>query len=146
MANETTHELEVRRTFGAAPQKVYEAWTKAEVIARWFSPNDEMAVIAHELDVRPGGRYRIEMRHGNGTTYMVGGEYRELVPGRRLVFTWQWAKHEDEPETLVEIDLLPAGKGTELVLRHKLFTETADRDNHGVGWNGCLDRLVRALS
>lgn len=144
--NEATFELEVRRTYRATPAKVYQAWTKAEAVARWFAPSNEYRVVVHELDVKVGGRYRIEMAHQSGRSSIALGTYRELEPGKRIAFTWKWESRPTMPETVVEIDLLPQGNDTELVLTHRLFDEGADRDNHEKGWCGCLDQLPNALA
>lgn len=144
--NEATFELEVRRTYSATPEKLYQAWTRTEALARWFAPSNEYSVIVHELDVRVGGRYRIEMAHQSGRSSVALGTYRELEPGKRIAFTWRWESRPTMPETVVEIEFLPRGTDTELVLTHRLLDEAADRDNHEKGWFGCLSRLSDALA
>jgi len=99
-----------------------------------------------ELDLRPGGRYRFDMIEAGQTHHRVAGSYLEIRPPERLVFTWKW---ENEPahaeETRVTIELFDRGRETELVLTHDRFTDPASRDEHGKGWNGCLDSLGRYL-
>jgi uncharacterized protein YndB with AHSA1/START domain len=67
-----------------------------------------------------GGRYRFVMHGRNGETHRVGGVYREIVPNRKLVYTWAWESTPDR-ESLVTVEFLPAGRGTELVLTHQRF-------------------------
>jgi uncharacterized protein YndB with AHSA1/START domain len=69
----------------------------------------------------------------------VSGEYVAVEPRSRLVFTWCWDGGTDE--TLVTVEMHPAGAGTELVVVHERFGTDADRDNHAKGWSDCLDRL-----
>jgi uncharacterized protein YndB with AHSA1/START domain len=97
------------------------------------------------MDVRVGGRYRIVMHAPNGETHRVGGEYREVVPNKRLVYTWAW-ESTPERESLVTLEFKPSGEGTEMVLAHQRFADQAARDKHREGWDGCLGRLDRFIS
>jgi len=138
-------ELEVRRTIPAQRQKVFEAWTKPEVVSRWFAPTAEYRTIVHELDLRIGGRYRIEMQHPDKATHVAIGVYRDIAPPSRLVFTWRWEGREVMPETVVAVEFLERGDSTELVLTHRGFDEAGDRDHHAQGWNGCLTMLTATI-
>ena len=80
--------LEVRRIIQAAPARVYDAWTTPELLTKWFAPATDYTVIVHQAEARVGGCYRIEMRHANGASHIVVGEYRELDRPTRLAFTW----------------------------------------------------------
>jgi uncharacterized protein YndB with AHSA1/START domain len=74
----------------------------------------------------------------------VSGEYVEVEPPGRLVFTWQW-DGEDE-RTLVTVDLTATAGGTDLRLVHESFVDDAARDSHAQGWSDCLDRLPAWLA
>ena len=134
--------VQVRRTYAAAPVAVYAAWTDPEALGSWFCPSPDLTVIVHVLDLRVGGRYRIEMRPPTGTSYIVTGTYTTLDAQRRLAFTWAWENAPVDEETLVTIDLHPASEGTELVLTHSRFASEASRDGHTEGWNASLSRLA----
>lgn len=143
-ARETaSHSFEVRRTLAARPEEVYKAWTEAALMTRWFSPTADYTVTVHELDLRVGGAYRIEMRHSDGTQNIAYGVYRTLQPPSRIAFTWRWERNAEMPDTMVEIGLVASGAGTELTLVHRLFDQADMRDHHGQGWSGCLDRLAQ---
>src|SRR5579859_2589880 len=79
-------ELIVTRTLDATPETVYKAWTDPEQMARWWGPNCFTNPVC-ELDVRPGGTWRVVMRAPDGVEYECGGIYREVVAAQRLVFT-----------------------------------------------------------
>src|SRR5262245_40600129 len=81
--------LEVRRTIRAPRQRVFDAWTKAEELNRWHSPGPSTVDLA-EVDLRVGGKWRIDMRGAGGEAWQVHGVYREIDPPRRLVYTWSW--------------------------------------------------------
>ncbi|MEO8751207.1 MAG: SRPBCC domain-containing protein [Casimicrobiaceae bacterium] len=111
----------------------------------WMGPSDDFGDAEVTMDVRVGGRYRIVMHAQDGELHRVGGEFREIVPNRRLVYTWAW-ESTPERESLVTVEFKPAGQGTELLLTHQRFADTEARDKHQHGWNGCLARLDRFLA
>ena len=81
--------LMLRRHIKASPAKVYDAWTRPEQLAKWWGPEGSDVGTA-ELDVRVGGRFRIRFATPDGEQHGVGGAYREVVTGERLVFDWAW--------------------------------------------------------
>lgn len=74
------------RVFDAPRALVYRAWTDPEHIARWWGPND-FSVPHATLDVRPGGKIRIDMQAPDGTVFPMTGIFREVIPNEKLVFT-----------------------------------------------------------
>jgi uncharacterized protein YndB with AHSA1/START domain len=142
--------LELSRRFPAARERVFDAWTNPEVLQRWWAaqPNWESPVA--EVDVRPGGSYRLSMRDTDtGAVHTVAGQYTEVRPPERLAYTWTW---EGEPElmagserTLVVVEFRVDGDGTQVVLRHSGFADERIRDMHVGGWTGCLDNLGRRV-
>ena len=131
--------LTLVRRLKAPPAKVYAAWTEPERMARWWGP-DAGPVLSAEAEVHPGGRFRVVFRTEDGEQHDSRGEYREVVPDERLVFTWHW-ESTPERESLVTVLLRPVGEGTELTLIHERFFDTAARDRHREGWSGTLDKL-----
>ena len=93
-----------------------------------------------KLDPRPGGRFRIEVESGGAAV----GEYREVDPPHRLVFSWGWEGDDAVPPgtTTVEITVTPAGSGSLLRLRHLGLPSDASRQLHQAGWVLYLDRLT----
>jgi uncharacterized protein YndB with AHSA1/START domain len=138
--------LTLKRRLKAAPRKVFQAWADPEKIVRWFGPAETVAgTVRAELDVRPGGRYRIEFATDDGERHEVGGVYREVVPDARLVFTWAWHS-TPERQSLVAITIVPDGDGSLLTLHHEQFFDQKARDGHERGWTGTLDKLERYLT
>jgi uncharacterized protein YndB with AHSA1/START domain len=123
--------LVVERRVDAAPPAVYAYLTDSERWARW---QGEEATI----DAQPGGLFRVRM--GNGMC--ARGQFVELVPHKRVVFTWGWIDLPDLPpgSTVVEIDLEDDGDGTLIRLTHRDMP--ADHvDVHRTGWVHYLGRL-----
>ena len=147
MANAKTKEsasLKIVRKYNAAPDKVWRALTEPEALKQWMGPADAFKVLVAEADPRVGGRYHFVMKSPDGEEHDVSGVYREVVPNRKLVYTWAW-KSTPERESLVTIELAAAGGGTELTLKHDQFFDEEARDRHEHGWTGTLARLDRYL-
>ena len=146
--------LQIKKTIAASREKVFQAWTDPKALTRWFAPSDEFSTPLVEVDVRVGGKYRIQMKAPDGGLHTVGGVYREVKPPEKLVFTWVWEPgpscgqpgHEAPGyETLVTVELYERGNSTEVVLTHEGFMDSMERDKHNQGWTGCLNRLPKGL-
>lgn len=137
--------LVLERFYPVAPEKVWRAWTDPQALKRWFGPGGNDPVSQVELDLRAGGRYRIVFGGPDGAAHEVQGVYREVVPNRRLVFTWVWPRTTPERESLVTIDFRQVARGTELVFRHERFADETVRDDHRQGWSASFAKLERWL-
>ncbi len=143
--DDTDTVLTITRTFAAPREAVFRAFTVAEELKRWWGPKGTTCPVA-EIDARPGGRYRVEMLSSEGNTYVATGEFREVAPPERLVFTWVWGEGEMAGhETLVTVELRDHGGATELTLTHERFPDAAKRDMHNQGWSSSLDCLAEIL-
>lgn len=134
--------LTLVRTFQATPEKLWQALTQPALLKQWMAPSDEFQIPLAETDLRVGGRYRFVMRAPNGEEHDVSGIYREIVPNRKLVYTWAW-KSTPERESLVTMELRAAGAGTQFTLRHEQFFDEQAKSRHEQGWIGCLARLAK---
>ncbi|HEX5930321.1 MAG TPA: SRPBCC domain-containing protein [Methyloceanibacter sp.] len=136
--------LTLKRRLNAPPEKVYAAWTDAEKVLKWFGP-DSGPVTQAVTDVRVGGRYAVTFSTEDGEVHHVSGIYREVVPNRKLVFTWAW-RTMPERESLVTVLIKPDETGSILTLVHEQFFDEPARDRHREGWTGCLDKLESYLA
>ena len=137
--------LTLRRHYPVAPEKVWRAWTDPQALTAWFGPEEIVSVPLAEVDLRVGGRFRVAMRAADGETHDVSGVYQELVPNRKLVFSWAW-RSTPERESRVTVRIEPDGTGCELVLLHEQFFDEAARDGHSHGWTGAMVKLERWLA
>jgi uncharacterized protein YndB with AHSA1/START domain len=132
------YRLQVSRVINAPCGLVYRAWTEPKQMVQWFSPED---VKCHsvEAEVKVGGAYRIHMIASKGDCIAVGN-YREIVPDKRLQFTWN---REDGgvTDTLVTVEFEDLGKSTRLTLTHEGFENEEDRDDHNEGWSSAVEKF-----
>jgi uncharacterized protein YndB with AHSA1/START domain len=140
--------VRIERRFAAPIEKVFAAWTSAELLRRWYPPGADWDTPVAEVDPRVGGRLRIVMRDPRGEEFGGGGTYREIVPSTRLVFTWTW----DRPDVaaggqLVEVDFTahPDGTTTVVLTNHGL-TDEESREGHRAGWEGSFDLLETVVA
>lgn len=131
------------RRIKAPPAKVWAAITQADQMMQWWSP-DAGPTLSVVADVRPGGRFSVVFRLLDGSEHNPTGIYREVVPEKTLVFTWEWAG-SPERESLVTFRLEPFDGGTELTLIHERLPDEAARQSHEAGWSGLLDKLPAFL-
>ncbi|MGH8673041.1 MAG: SRPBCC family protein [Burkholderiales bacterium] len=137
--------LTLDRFYPVAPEKVWRAWTDAEAIKRWWGPGGHDPVSHAELDVRVGGRFRIVFGGPGGKDHEVQGIYKEVVPNRKLVFTWTWPNSTPERVSLVTVLLNAVAGGTQLEFLHERHFDETVRDNHRQGWSESFAKLERFL-
>ncbi len=135
--------LTLHRTIAAPIETVYAAWTDPEMMRRWFAPGD-LAVARAVAEVEVGGTFLVEMRGTDGEQHLTRGVYREVIPNRRLVHTWQWEGSDVESLVTVEFEAGSA-QTTHLTLTHSRFADAESRDRHEGGWSGCLAKLTALL-
>lgn len=111
--------LVVERTFRAPPRMVFEAWTRAEHVKRWWAPKSRGVTIAEcTADPSPGGKYRYVLRLPDGALIAFSGEYREVLPHTRIVYTQIFEAYPDAA-VVVTVTLEDLGDETRLVSREE---------------------------
>jgi uncharacterized protein YndB with AHSA1/START domain len=138
--------LHIKRFINAPRARVYAAWTDPAQLKEWWGP-ESVRTRNFAADVRVGGKYRWDLINQEDEEMSVFGEYRELVPEKKIVFTWKWDDDDvwENRNSVVTVELFDAAGGTELHLRHEQLPSTESRDRHNEGWNSVLDRLGKFL-
>jgi uncharacterized protein YndB with AHSA1/START domain len=131
------------RRIKASPAKIWAAITEPKLMMQWWGP-DAGPTLSAIADVRPGGKFSVVFRLLNGTEHNPTGIYQEVVPQKKLVFTWEWPGMP-ERESLVTFLLKPIDDGTELTLLHERLPDEESRKSHEQGWCGLLDKLPAFL-
>jgi uncharacterized protein YndB with AHSA1/START domain len=123
-------EVVIVRVFDIPARFLFEAYSKAEHLKRWFGPKGWPLTLC-EVDFRPGGRYRFAMTGPSGEQNTpFGGQYLEIIPNRRIVFDNRFETPGAETMVMtVTFDEAPDGRTTTLTL-HTLFASAAMREEH----------------
>ena len=133
--------LTLERHYAVAPEKVWRAWTDPQALAKWWGPGGNEPVSVAEVDLRVGGRFRMVFGGPQGKQHESLGIYKEVVPNRKLVFTWCWPNSTPDRVSQVTIFFNPSGSGTDLKFLHEQFFDEAARDGHKRGWSETLAKL-----
>jgi len=115
-------ELVVTRTFDAPPGIVYRAWSQPELFRRWWMPKSVTGVslISCDMDVRTGGKYRLEFSAGGSETMAFYGKYLEVVPNERIV----WTNDEGEEGAITTVTF-EGQDGRTLLNFHEIYPSAA---------------------
>jgi uncharacterized protein YndB with AHSA1/START domain len=140
---QTTEKTTVERELAidASPETVWGFLTDPDKVQRWWGQSVS-------FDPRPGGEFVVVVSR----THTTRGEFVELDPPRRLVYTWGWETGPPGQElvppgsTTVEIDLEPSGAGTKLRFRHSGLPNAEAAQAHAEGWDHYLGRLTVTAS
>ncbi len=111
-------ELVVTRTFNAPPSTVYRAWSQPELFQRWWVPRSAsgLSLVSCDMDVRTGGKYRLEFGVGGSDTMAFYGKYLEVVPNERIV----WTNDEGEAGAVTTVTFEDQG-GKTLLTFHEIY-------------------------
>lgn len=136
-------QLEMTRTIKANQKQVFQAFTEADILKKWFAPGD-MTVPRAEMDKKVCGNYLIEMQDTKGDSHTITGTIQLFEPYEKISYTWKWAS-PDSVETLVTFTFKDQGEETEVHLLHENFLTDEARDLHQQGWEGCLNNINKAI-
>jgi uncharacterized protein YndB with AHSA1/START domain len=142
----TLPSLTLKRQIKASPARIFKAWTDPSKMVHWWGPHETVdGSVTAEVDLRIGGSFRVSFSTPDGQTHEASGEFREIVPDERLVYTWIWTREPDQ-KTLMTITLRGEEGGTMLTLTHAQLADEAARVSHEKGWLGVIDRLERFVT
>jgi uncharacterized protein YndB with AHSA1/START domain len=137
--------LELTRTLPAPRPEVWSAMTDPERLAAWWGPKGFTAP-SIDFEPRVGGRYRIAMQPPEGDLFSLHGEFHEVDPPSRLVYTFVWEPPApDDRETLVTLVLEDRGERTAVSLQHGEFATEERLELHQGGWTDSFEKLERLL-
>jgi len=128
--------ISFERIIDATPDEAFALFTEPERLRRWQA-------VSAAVDLRVGGEYRLTVAPG----HIAGGNFTEIEPGKRVVYTWGWFGLDDIPpgSTTVVIDIEPAGDKTLVRFTHEGLTGE-QAASHNEGWTHYLARLEDAAS
>lgn len=134
--------LVITRVIKAPCAMVFKAWTDPKQMVQWWSPAD-IECRSVTADLKIGGAYRIHMVSEKGDHIAIG-KYREIVPNKRLQFTWQW-EHYAMPDSVVTVEFEDLGGTTRLTLTHEGIPDQEDAADHNRGWTSAIEKFARLI-
>src|ERR1700728_352476 len=152
MKNRTTverkseRELVVTRTFNGPARLVFEAWTRPELLKRWWAPKSTgVSLLCCEADVRVGGSYRFEFGHEGSKPeaskpMAFFGRYIEVTPYSRLVWT-----NDESDDGAVTTVTFEENAGKTLLVMHELYPSKEALDAAIAGMEGGMPETFAQL-
>ena len=145
MNEDSARVVRIERTFDAPAEDVFDAWTSAEVLRRWFKPGQDWGAPSAEVDLRVGGTVWVVMRAPDGTESGARGEYTLIDRPHRLAFTWTF---DDDPsnQQMIELEFTESDGVTTVLFVNSGISHPKRRDEQYDGWQACLDNMERVLA
>lgn len=133
--------LNLECTVSAPREQVFSLLTEPSELVKWWGPHGFTTPEA-ELNLVVGGRYRFSMKPPEGEVFHLAGEFLEIEPPGRLVYTFRWEEPTaDDRETVVTLTLESLGNGTEVTLSQGTFATTERLELHRSGWTEGFEKL-----
>lgn len=137
--------IRLHRVIAAKPEKVYRAFVEADAVASWLPPYGYLCTV-HEFDAKIGGGHRMSFRNfTTGDSHSFGGEYLELVPGERLVYTDKFDDANMPGEMKVTVTLRAVSVGTEMTIVQEGIPDMIPPEACYLGWQDSLDKFRRLV-
>lgn len=136
--------INIEMSFNTSIEKVWNSWTEPELILQWFGSDPNGKGIKAQMNVEPGGFYKITFKDSNGTEHKCMGKYITVKKYQQLSFSWEW---ENEPgvESLVTVLLTFRNNLTHMIFEHK-NVGIASAHNYLEGWKATFLKLERILT
>ena len=137
--------VRLHRVFTAKPQKVYRAFLEPDAVASWLPPFGFLCTV-HELDPQVGGQHRMSFRNfTTGASHAFGGEYLELKPGERLVYTDRFDDPNLPGQMKVTVSLKAVSVGTEMTVEQEGIPDVIPTEACYLGWQESLRKLAKLV-
>lgn len=134
--------IRLHRVIAAKPEKVYRAFLEPDAVASWLPPYGFLCTV-HELKPEVGGKHRMSFRNfTTGSSHSFGGEYKDLVPGKRLVYTDRFDDPNLPGEMTVTVTLKEVSVGTEILIEQAGVPDVIPPEACYLGWQDSLRKLA----
>jgi uncharacterized protein YndB with AHSA1/START domain len=140
-----TGTVRLHRVLTAKPDRVYKAFLDADALAKWLPPFGFTGKV-HHMDARVGGSYKMSFTNfSTGNGHAFGGEYRELEPGARLVYTDEFDDPNLSGSMLTTVTLRAVSAGTDLAIVQEGIPQAIPEDQCYLGWQQSLVQLAKLV-
>lgn len=140
-----TGTIRLHRVLRAKPERIYKAFLNAEALAKWLPPYGFTCSV-HHLDAKVGGTFRMSFTNfttGNGHTF--GGEYLELVPSQKIVYTDKFDDPNLPGAMKTTVTLTPVSCGAEVSIVQEGIPEVIPTEMCYLGWQESLEQLAKLV-
>lgn len=142
MANNS---ISLHRVLKASPDKVYKAFTDANAMASWIPPYGFLCIV-HNMDVKPGGNYRMSfINFTTGSEHSFGGTYLELKPNEFIKYSDKFENPNLPGEMVTSVWLKNVSCGTELKIVQEGIPSSIPTEMCYLGWQESLDKLKKLV-
>lgn len=139
------HTVKLHRVLATTPEKLYRAFTEADAMAKWISPNGFTCTV-HHFEAKVGGTYKMSFRNfTTGDSHSFGGTYLEMVPNERLHYTDTFDDPNLPGEIKVTVMLKKVSCGTELHITQEGLPDLIPPESCYLGWQESLCNLARLV-
>jgi uncharacterized protein YndB with AHSA1/START domain len=137
--------IKLHRVIPTSPEKIYRAFLEADALAKWLPPNGFTCTV-HQFEPTVGGKFRMSFRNfTTGSSHSFGGEYHELVPGKRLRYTDTFDDPNLPGEMEVVVSLTKVSVGTEVEITQSGIPDLIPREACYLGWQESLKNLQKLV-
>lgn len=137
--------VNLHRVFTAPPEKVFKAFTDPDAMASWLPPYGFVCKV-HSMDAKVGGTYRMSfLNFSTGNSHSFGGEYLEIVPGKKLKYTDRFDDPNLPGEMITTIIFTAVSCGTEIVATQEGIPEVIPAEMCYLGWQESLEKLKKLV-
>ena len=137
--------VRLHRVLPTKPDKVYRAFIEADAMAKWLPPNG-FTCIVHQFEAKVGGTFRMSFRNfTTGMSHSFGGQYLELVPGKRVRYTDKFDDPNLPGEMQVTVDIKAVSVGTEINIVQEGIPDAIPAEACYLGWQESLKNLSRLV-
>lgn len=141
-----TSTIRLHRVLTAKPERVYRAFLNPDAMAKWLPPHGFTGTV-HELHAEVGGTYRMSFTNfGSGKSHSFGGQYVELVPSEKIVYTDKFDDPNLPGEMRTTVTLKPVSCGTDLSIVQEGVPEVIPAEMCYLGWQESLDQLAQLVN
>jgi uncharacterized protein YndB with AHSA1/START domain len=139
-------QLRLSCVLDAPPAVIFRMMTEPTELVKWWGPRGFTTPEA-EIDLHVGGAYRLSMQPADGDMFHLSGEFQQIDPPGRLVYTFRWDEPTpDDLPTVVTLDLVARGDATEVALTQGMFATDERLSLHRDGWTDSFEKLREVLS
>lgn len=139
--------LVVRRVIPAPRTRIFEAFSRSDLLSQWFTPSADISLAVLEFDFVTDGRFRLRYNMPDGRRPVVGGSFEHIERPARITLSWIW----EAPDPLADIPMrvlfqfAEKDGATEVVITHERIPSDAACTIHADGWEASLDSLEHFL-